>query len=191
MLDKSIQLITDRLLLRLPQLSDADAIYQLAKSPQVALTTLTMPHPYEPEMAIEFINNIHEAYDGKTRFTFAITRRSDALFLGVIGFRADYQNERTEIGYWIGQPYWGNGIATEAAQAIVDFCFQELNLNRVEASYFEGNTGSKRVMEKIGMIYEGTSRQALIRDIPALNHRKIHDVNHYAILRHDWQAKRA
>lgn len=187
MIEDWVQLTTDRLLLRLPVQSDGDAIHNLAKSPEIARTTLTMPHPYHRDMATDFINAIHKAYDGKTKFTFAIIRRLDQTLLGIIGFEVEYQHERTEIGYWIGHPYWGNGYATEAAQAVIDFCFNKLDLNRVEASYFAGNKGSERVMQKIGMTHEGTSRQSLIREIPALNHRQVHDVHHYAILRQDWQ----
>ena len=91
--------------------------------------------------------------------------------------------------FWIGTPYWGNGYATEAAKALIDYCFRDLNLNRVAASYFGSNLASRRVMEKAGMTYEGILRQAIIREIPALNHRVVHDLGYCSILRDEWQAE--
>ncbi|MEO1290569.1 MAG: GNAT family N-acetyltransferase [Chloroflexota bacterium] len=183
-------LTTERLILRQVQMSDAERIATLAGAFEVAEYTLNMPHPYEPYMATEWITGVHNRTDDDPTYTFAISQRTDQQLIGMIGFTVDERHNKTEIGYWIGKRYWGNGYTTEAAQAIVDYCFGTLELNRVEATYYASNTRSKRVMGKIGMSYEGTQRQAIVREIPALNYRKVHDLGMYAILREDWLKNR-
>lgn len=181
---------TERLLLRLPEITDADIVAKLAGDRAIAEGTSTMPHPYEPAMAVEWIQGVLHRSDDDPTHTFAIVRRDDNQFIGMIGFTVDAIHAKTEIGYWIGKPYWGNGYTAEAAQRLVDYCFETLELNRVEARYFASNSQSRRVMDKIGMTYEGTERQAIIREIPALNYRQVHDLGVCAILREDWLKER-
>ncbi|MBQ3178700.1 MAG: GNAT family N-acetyltransferase, partial [Clostridia bacterium] len=66
-----------------------------------------------------------------------------------------------EIGYVLNPSYWGMGIAPEAVSAVLRFGFTELHLHRIEARYMTGNTASRRVMEKVGMTYEGTARESM------------------------------
>jgi RimJ/RimL family protein N-acetyltransferase len=83
----------------------------------------------------------------------------------------------------IGVPYWNQGYATEAAQHAVDWGFQQLGLNRIYAQHFGSNPASGRVMQKMGMKYEGTLRQHYIR------FGEVQDAVCYGILRDEWQAK--
>jgi ribosomal-protein-alanine N-acetyltransferase len=82
--------------------------------------------------------------------------------IGTCGFtRIDRQNSIVEIGYVINPDYWGMGIATEAASKVINFAFETLKVNRVEARFMFGNEASLKVMHKIGMKFEGYQRESL------------------------------
>lgn len=185
---KNTALETERLVLRLPEMRDASDIQQYAGDFEVASKTLNIPHPYDYDMAEQWIQSIHERPDDAPQFTYAIIRREDNQLMGACGFSLTEQHLKAEIGYWIGRPYRGKGYATEATKSLIRFCFDDLNLNRVQASYFTDNPTSKRVMEKSGMRYEGTLRQAIIREIPSVDYRECHDLGYCAILRSEWDA---
>jgi RimJ/RimL family protein N-acetyltransferase len=176
-----MHLETDRLILRPPSLDDAPRIRELAGHREIAATTINIPHPYPEGAAEEFIENVRAAHDEGRGYTFAITRKTDHLLVGMIGIHPRPAFRHAEIGYWVGRPYWGQGYATEAARRMVAFGFQELNLYRIYASYFTDNPASRRVMEKAGMRYEGTLRQHYLR----FDH--FHDVGFCGILRDEWQ----
>jgi len=185
---KNIPLETERLFLRLPEMGDASDMQRYAGDFDVASMTLSIPHPYDYDMAVEWIQSIHERSEDATQFTYAIIRREDNQLIGACGFDLNGEHRKAEIGYWIGQPYRGNGYATESARRLIQFCFEDLNLNRVEACYFAINPASRRVMEKAGMTYEGTLRQSIIREIPSVDYRACHDLGYCAILRSEWDA---
>lgn len=88
--------------------------------------------------------------------------------------------EKTEIGYCIGKSWWHQGLMTEALQAVIDFLFRDVGMNRIEAKYDTNNPHSGAVMKKCGMKYEGTSRAA------GKNNQGICDIARYAIVRSDW-----
>ena len=150
---------TESLLLRSLTLEDAADVQRLAGEYDVASTVPGIPHPYEDGMAEEWICSCSERYENGKAIDFAITLRTDGNLIGVIGLKLDRAHERGEIGYWVGKPYWNRGYTTEAAQAIVAYSFEVLNLNRIHAYHFKRNAASGRVMEKIGMRYEGCLRQ--------------------------------
>jgi ribosomal-protein-alanine N-acetyltransferase len=166
---------TERLVLRRPELRDASAIQTLAGAREVALNTLTVPHPY-PDGAAEAWIEKHG------QDAFAITLRENDEVVGMIGIHVNAEHAHGEIGYWIGVPYQGRGYASEAARAVIDYGFGELKLNRVFAEHFARNPASGRVMQKVGMTYEGTLRQ---------HHKKwgeFVDAAMYSILRSEWRA---
>ena len=172
---------TPRLLLRPFHASDIPDIVQLLQDPDIAKTTLNIPYPYSEEDARAWLDIQEKERKTGTGYTFAILRKEDQRLIGAIDIRPDLHNWRAEIGYWIGKPFWGRGYATEAAQAIIRFGFEELSLNRIYATHFADNPASGRVMQKVGMVYEGTMRQYTFK-----NHR-FQDHALYAILREDWE----
>ena len=97
--------------------------------------------------------------------------------IGAVGLRIEREDQRAELGYWIGRPYWNQGYCTEAARAVLDFGFEQLGLNRIYASHFTRNPASGRVMQKLGMTHEGRLRQH-VRKWDAFE-----DVEVYAVLR--------
>jgi RimJ/RimL family protein N-acetyltransferase len=154
------ELQTERLYLRPFALADAAEVQRLAGEWVVAFTTTNIPHPYEDGMAEAWIGTHRSLFAQGRGLTLAVERREDGRLVGAIGLTdIVQQHDRAEMGYWIGHPYWGNGYATEAARAILDYGFTELKLNRIFARHLVRNPASGRVMEKIGMTYEGCLRQ--------------------------------
>lgn len=97
--------------------------------------------------------------------------------MGAIGLEFNHQSRLAELGYWIGVPYWNKGYTTEAARALLEYGFNTLGLNRIQARHMTNNPASGRVMQKLGMTYEGTHRQATRR------FGEYQDLAVYAILR--------
>jgi ribosomal-protein-alanine N-acetyltransferase len=164
-------LTTPRLTLRPFQTADAPDVQRLAGAREIALNTLHIPHPY-PDGAAEAWISMHGA--GPER-VFAIAHKQELI--GAIGFIIDAQNERAELGYWIGVPFWGHGFATEAAAAIVTYGFDDCNLHRIYAQAFSRNPASARVLQKVGMHHEGTLHHHLKKWDEYL------DVDYYGMVR--------
>ncbi len=169
---------TDRLALRPFALSDAPAVQQLAGAIEIAEMTLNVPHPYEDGMAEAWISTHSPRFAAGELANFAITHAGDEL-IGAIGLQLDPAHQHGDLGYWIGVQFWGRGFATEAARAILDYGFGALALNRIHASHIVRNPASGRVMQKLGMQYEGCLRQH------ALKFGRFEDVARYGILAGD------
>ena len=167
---------TTRLTLRPLALTDAPRVQHLAGAREVALNTLTIPHPYPDGAAEEWIRR--RVSGESPELAFAI---DDGELAGLVGLHVKRDDDIAEIGYWIGVPYWGRGYATEAAREVMRYGFEELNLNKIYAGYFKRNAASGKVLRKLGMTLEGTLRQ---------HHKKwgeYVDVAFMAILRSEWR----
>ena len=166
---------TRRLTLRPFTDADAPAVQRLAGAREVALNTLLIPHPYPDGAAESWIASHGQGGE----LVFAI---DDGQLVGAMGLIIDRLHDRAEIGYWIGVPFWGRGYATEAAAAVVRCGFEEHRVNRIFAQVFRRNPASARVLQKVGMRYEGTLRQHVKKWDEYV------DVDSYGILRGDWNA---
>ena len=143
-------------------LDDAKEVQHLAGDKDVASTTLRIPHPYLDGMAEEWISKHQAEFHAERSVTFAIRKKnSESQLIGAIGLELHPEHEKAELGYWIGKPYWGQGYATEAAEAVLRYGFESLHLNRIEAYHFTRNLASGRVLQKIGMVHEGHLRQGI------------------------------
>ena len=176
---------TNRLLLRPFKLTDTKAVGRLAGDFEIADTTLFIPHPYEDGVAEDWIKSHKEMIKKGREIIFAITLRDTNQLIGSIGLTINKEHENAEIGYWIGKPFWNKGYATEAAYAILLYGFGELNLERIHAHYFARNSASGKVMQKLGMQYEGTQRHAVKK------WNKFEDIKMYGILKSDFQSEYA
>jgi RimJ/RimL family protein N-acetyltransferase len=154
---------TPRLRLRPFTPQDAPRLAHLCADPDVASTTLNLPHPYQLSDAQRWIPKHAEEFDSGVAMTLAVTMRDVELLVGNITLRLCRSHNSGELGYLVGRRYWGRGYCTEAARAVVAYAFAELGLERVEAQHFARNPASGRVMEKIGMTREGLLRQSLCR----------------------------
>ncbi len=176
---------TPRLTLRHFRADDAPAMLRELSDVEVARETLNIPHPYAIERAEEFLADIPKRFEAGKGVVWAIVdRASDAgaaegALIGAVGLNLTRVHRRAELGYWIAKSRWGQGIATEASQAVLAYGFDALGLHRIEAHHFVENPASGAVMRKLGMQREGRLRATVWRDgVPR-------DLELYAILASD------
>jgi ribosomal-protein-alanine N-acetyltransferase len=153
-----------RLLLRPFTLADVPRLVLLAGNYEVAKNTLNIPHPYGEEDARRWVQITQENYAQQTGYAFAIELLATNEFIGGIGLTLERRFDRAEAGYWLGQPYWGQGLASEALGLLLRFGFEELQLNKIYATHIAENPASGRVMLKNGMVKEGELVQHTKRD---------------------------
>ena len=127
---------------------DAPAVQALAGDPAVADTTLNIPHPYPPGAAETWIATHDAAFEQGTGVILAVTAQTVGTLVGSISVTMDPTHHHGEIGYWVGRPFWGHGLATAALRLMVAHCFSRLGLHRVYAHHMARNPASGRVMEK-------------------------------------------
>ncbi len=174
-------LTTPRLLLRPFAPADAPAVQHLAGNPAVSATALGLPHPFELAMAEEWIGTHEHAYAQGTLAAFAVTDRERQELIGAVGLMIEPEHRRAELGYWLGQPFWGRAYATEAAKAVVRFGFQALRLHRIHANHLAANPTSGKLLEKLGMRYEGCLRGH------AFHRGSYHDLAVYGLLASEFE----
>jgi len=170
---------TDRLHLRPFQLGDVDDVFEYARDTEWA-RFLPVPQPYQKTDAEQFVAR-QVLQDGQDNQVWAI--EYEGTVIGGINIGFDVKNQVAEIGYSVARKHWGKGFTTEAAKAVIDEAFSAgTDLRRIFARADARNTGSHRVMEKVGMTREGLLRQhALFRDGAT-------DEVIYGILRSEWEA---
>lgn len=178
-------LTTQRLVLRPFTLADAPTVQTLCSVYEIAAKTLSMPHPYPDDMAAAWITTHAPDWENKTWITLALTLKKDSTnpqeIMGAVSLKLCLAHQRAELAYWLGMPYWNVGYMTEAAHALVAYGFDELSLNRIEAGHYRTNPASGRVMQKIGMQYEGTHWQHTLR------FGQFEDRVVYGLLASDWK----
>ena len=147
---------TKRLILRPWEKSDAQSLYENAKNPNVALMTGFPPHK-SVEESLYIIENILTGSE-----CYAICKKEDNIAIGSIELKMKskmFENDKKdecEIGFWIGEKYWGNRFVPEAGERLIKRAFEDLGMNVIWANYFTGNEKSKRVQEKLGFVYYKT-----------------------------------
>jgi ribosomal-protein-alanine N-acetyltransferase len=156
-----MELIEGKVRLRPLRYADREILTRLANNIKIWNNLRDMfPHPYTLEDADKFIDSVKLQ---EPQVTFAIEYAFS--FAGVIGLvlQPDVYRKSAEIGYWLGEPFWGKGITTTAVKLATQYAFDTLNLNRLYAGVFEGNEASKRVLEKCGYQLEGISKKAVFK----------------------------
>ncbi|MGO5516021.1 GNAT family N-acetyltransferase [Parabacteroides distasonis] len=148
---------TQRLILRPWTENDAESLYNYAKDPAIGLIAGWPPHT-SVENSREIIRDILSAPE-----TYAVVLKETNEPIGSVGIMfadgvhsAEMQDGDAEIGYWIGVPYWGQGLIPEAVQRLLKRCFVELDVKRVWCGHYDGNIKSRRVMEKCGFKFHHT-----------------------------------
>lgn len=167
---------TARLEIRPYTEADIAELVPLVGAREVAATTLRIAHPYTDQDARDFLDLTKEP--GK--IWLAITLRSDGRQIGGIGLRVEEQHHHAELGYWLGVAYWRQGHATEAAGEMLRYGFEDLGLHRIFASHFKHNPASGRILQKLGMRYEGCQREHLYKWDQFI------DLELYGLLRDEW-----
>jgi RimJ/RimL family protein N-acetyltransferase len=148
--DDVYRIETERLWLRWPRVADADAITTLAGDRQLAEKTARIPHPYPQGEAEAAIFRAREANAAGRAVVLAIApkgRPNDLL--GMISLSPNGEGA-PELGFWLGRPFWGRGLMTEAAQAMIDTAFVWSRMQTISAGVFVGNAASRSVLRKCG-----------------------------------------
>ncbi|SDJ14712.1 GNAT family N-acetyltransferase [Salimicrobium halophilum] len=173
------ELETEHLLLRAYERKDAPRAKRLAGDKDVAETNF-LPHPYTLEMAEGWISSHPDLIEKGETYPFAIILKGEDQLVGTMTLRVDKLHNKGELAYWIGKDYWNNGYATEAAQLVIDFGFKEQKLNRIWAPVMSKNKASAKLMQKVGLTYEGTLKQDIIR------WDEYQDVDIFGLLKEDY-----
>lgn len=169
------QKVKEKIKIRPLQLSDKTELAKLANNKKIWNNLRDyIPFPYRESDAEFFINMTKQE---KPKQTFGIVYKGKLS--GVIGLiiQKDVYQKSAEIGYWIGEPFWGNGIATRAVTLITAYGFNELNLNRIYTGVFEYNIASMTVLEKNGYEKEGVFKNAIIKNNRVFDEHRYYKLN--------------
>lgn len=159
-------LATKHLSLRRPNDGDVSAIVNIVGGWDVARRLARVPHPYGPDDAQFFLDQIVPA-----EWVWAITLRGSDVLIGAVGLTPEGDAETAELGYWLSPAHWGKGIATEAARAVILFGFQRLALPYFTSGYFEDNPASGQVLRKLGFVETGRVMRPCLaagREVPSV-----------------------
>lgn len=172
---------TERLILRRWEENDAEDLYKYASDPDVGPIAGWQPH-----QSIEESKNII-----KTVFTgqevYAVCLKSDNRAIGAIELKLNGHTNMTdrddecELGYWIGKPFWGQGLIPEAATEMLRHAFEDIDMKKVWCGYYDGNTKSKRVQEKCGFHYQWIMEGV---DVPLMCEKRTVHVN--SMTKEEW-----
>ena len=141
---------------------DRPAIVKYANNRKIWLNLRdNFPHPYTESDADTYLKSV---VDQRPETDFAIATLDEAI--GAIGLKLkeDVSRKSAELGYWLGEPFWGQGIATASVSAIVEYGFSHFDIVRIWAEVFEWNPASMRVLEKAGFQMEGRLRKSVHKD---------------------------
>ena len=173
---------TERLLLRRWEDSDAENLYEYAKDPDVGPIAGWPPH----QSVDESRNVIRNVFQGKEAY--AICLKTDEQAIGAIELKLNGHTDMTdrddecELGYWLGKPFWGQGIMPEAVKEILRHAFEEIGMTKVWVGYYEGNSKSRRVQEKCGFRYQWKSEGV---DVPLMHEKRTGHVS--SMTKDQWQ----
>ncbi len=172
---------TERLILRHWEESDAEDLYQYASDPAVGPIAGWPTH-----QSIDESRDIIRTVFGGTE-AYAVCLKSDNRAIGAIELMLNGHTDMTEndneceLGYWLGKPFWGQGLIPEAAKEMLRHAFEDLGMSKVWCGYYEGNTKSKRVQEKVGFKYQWTTEGV---DVPLMHEKRTVHVN--CMTKNDW-----
>jgi ribosomal-protein-alanine N-acetyltransferase len=175
---------TRRLLLREITFGDTEAVFRIRGDYRVTRHNIGAAY----ESAVEargLIEQIRKAYRAKTEVRWGITLLGgDNSVIGMCGYNNWHRvDQRGSIGYDLAHAYWGKGIMREAIEAVTDFGFERMDLNRLEADVGAGNSASIKLLQALGFQHEGTQREYYYEE------GEFHDLHTYGLLRREWETR--
>ncbi|MBQ9009036.1 MAG: GNAT family N-acetyltransferase [Clostridia bacterium] len=180
-----MMLETQRLFLRHWEDGDAEKLYEYASDPDVGPIAGWPPHRSVEESR----QVIRDVFSGKEAY--AVCRREDGQPIGAIELKLRGHTDLTdredecELGYWLGKPFWGQGLMPEAAREMLRHAFEDLHMTRVWCGYYEGNEKSKRVQEKVGFRYQWRSENV---DVPLMGEKRTGYVSSMTMDQWQWDS---
>ncbi|MEE1243641.1 GNAT family N-acetyltransferase [Frisingicoccus sp.] len=166
---------TKRLILRKWNAEDAESLFEYAKDPDVGPIAGWPPHK-NVEESLDVIKNVFNGAE-----CYCICEKGSNKAIGAIELKLNGHTDMTEkddeceLGYWLGKPFWGRGYMPEAAQALIERGFEKLQMTTIWCGYYDGNTKSKRVQEKLGFQFHHTCDDV---PVPLLNEVRIGHTNY-------------
>jgi [ribosomal protein S5]-alanine N-acetyltransferase len=148
-------LTTNRLVLRPFVFEDTDRLVELLSEKAISETSPTIPYPYDQRTAFEWMINQFAYCSTGEFYAFAVTLKNTKELIGSISLTLKPE-QQAEIGFWIGKPYWSKGYCSEAATAVINYCFEELKMNLIYAECIHENKASSTVLKNIGMQFDKT-----------------------------------
>ena len=145
---------TKRLILRPWSENDAEELYKYASDPEVGPPAGWPPHT-SVENSRESIRTVLSAPE-----TYAVCPKENGKPIGSVGLHRNdlaESDDEYELGYWIGKPFWGQGLIPEASRELLRYAFEDLGMNRIWCGYYDGNEKSRRVQEKLGFVFHHTT----------------------------------
>lgn len=180
-----MKLETERLVLREWEERDAQSLYEYAKDPDVGPIAGWPAHTSIDESR-QVISSVFSATE-----TYAVCLKENIKAIGCIALKLvgvtdmTEKEDECELGYWIGKPFWGQGLIPEAAKELLRHAFEDLGMTAVWCGYYDGNEKSKRVQQKCGFVYQFTSNDV---DVPLMNEKR---TGHVSLLtKQDWLKNR-
>jgi len=156
----TVELETERLMLRRTTMEDFDEFFYMQLNPKLRKYLGTTKIGNNPEKNKKYFSE--DKYNEPDYYRWTIERKEDNKLIGTIYLNIHSEKARTAgIDYWIREDEWGKGYTTEASKKILEYAFDTLNINRIESCGSKNNTGTWRVMEKIGLKYEGTRKDGI------------------------------
>ena len=152
---------TKNFVLRPYNMKDAPQLAKLLNNRNVSRWMMAIPHPYSVKEARARIKHITEEYKRSTIIKIGLAIEKDGILVGGITIHRIQHGHKAEFGYWLGEPYWGQGIMTQVIQEFYRFAFREFRLKRLMAYTFLNNCASERVLIKNGFAKEGTLRKVV------------------------------
>ncbi len=174
---------TERLMLRRWEEGDARSLYEYARNPDVGPIAGWPPHK-SVEESRDIIRNVLSGAEA-----YAICLKSDNRAIGAIELKLNGHTDMTdrddecELGYWIGKPFWGQGMVPEAAREMLRHAFEDMGMRKVWCGYYDGNEKSRRVQEKCGFRYQWTTKDV---DVPLMHEKRTGHVS--CITREEWES---
>lgn len=160
------QILTERLVLRRPRLRDAPRIAALLNNFEVTKNLARVPYPYTINMAVDWLIRQKKEWSPDT-ITFAVCEPRE----GLMGFCGMHREGRdAEIGYWLGEPFWGKGYMTEAAAAVIDWYFASSSASRMVSGVFYFNAPSLAIQEKLGFVRTGIGKRICLAQNTDIDH---------------------
>jgi RimJ/RimL family protein N-acetyltransferase len=174
---------TENLTLRSINEADLPAVYEIFSHPEV-MRYWSYPPWTDRSQAEQWLSRVQEGYRTQTALQLGIERRADHILVGTCTlFQFEATSRRAEIGYALGRPYWGSGYMHMALKALLQYAFQTLDLNRLEADIDPRNGASAKTLERLGFQKEGHLRERwIVND-------EVSDTALYGLLRRDWQER--
>ena len=176
---------TERLILRRWNESDAEDLFEYAKDADVGPIAGWPPHK-NIEESLSVIKNV---FNGKEAY--AICLKKDNKAIGATELKLNGHTDLTvrddecEMGFWLGKPFWRQGIMSEAVKEMLRHAFEDCNMQKVWIGYYEGNEKSKRLQEKCGFKFQWKSEDV---DVPLMHEKRTGFVN--AMTKSDWEKLR-